>query len=145
MNEEQYQLWAGYAVALVAPAGIRRWWDEEDGRLAFHSEVRDMIDERPRHGYDGSVWQSRHDTRHVISVNEMTRRQDDYRPTSTRVRRTDRKRGLTSGTSPDPSADGLGCDLAREVNHDRVVDGDHVVVLHYDSQVVYVTKLVQLE
>lgn len=46
MNEEQYQLWAGYAVSIVAPAGMRRWWDEENGRLAFHSEVREMIDER---------------------------------------------------------------------------------------------------
>lgn len=46
MNEEQYQLWAGYAVSIVAPAGMRRWWDEENGRLAFHSEVRDMIDAR---------------------------------------------------------------------------------------------------
>jgi hypothetical protein len=25
---------------------MRRWWDEENGRLAFHSEVRQMIDER---------------------------------------------------------------------------------------------------
>ena len=38
LNEEQYQLWAGFAVAIVAPAGMRHWWDEEDGRLAFHSE-----------------------------------------------------------------------------------------------------------
>jgi len=46
LDEEQYQLWAGYAVSIVAPAGMRRWWDEENGRLAFHSEVRDMIDKR---------------------------------------------------------------------------------------------------
>jgi hypothetical protein len=46
MNEEQYQLWAGYAVSIVAPAGMRRWWDDENGRLAFHSEVREMIDQR---------------------------------------------------------------------------------------------------
>jgi hypothetical protein len=46
LGEEQYQLWAGYAVSTVAPAGIRRWWDEENGRLAFHSEVREMIGER---------------------------------------------------------------------------------------------------
>lgn len=46
LDEEQYRLWAGYAVSIVAPAGIRRWWDEENGRLAFHSEVREMIDER---------------------------------------------------------------------------------------------------
>ena len=46
LDEEQYQLWAGFAVAIVAPVGIRRWWEEEDGRLAFHSEVRKMIDQR---------------------------------------------------------------------------------------------------
>ena len=44
MDEEQYQLWAGWAVAWVAPKGIRRWWYEEDGRLGFHSTVRDLID-----------------------------------------------------------------------------------------------------
>ena len=46
LDEEQYQLWAGYAVSIVAPPGMRRWWDEEGGRLAFHSEVREMIDAR---------------------------------------------------------------------------------------------------
>jgi hypothetical protein len=48
LDEEQYQLWAGFAVAMVAPFRIRRWWEEEDGRLAFHSEVREMIDKRLR-------------------------------------------------------------------------------------------------
>ena len=46
LDEEQYQLWAGFAVAMVAPVGIRRWWEEEDGRLGFHSEIREMIDQR---------------------------------------------------------------------------------------------------
>ena len=46
IDEEQYQLWAGYAVSIVAPPGMRRWWHEEEGRLAFHSEVREMIDRR---------------------------------------------------------------------------------------------------
>ena len=46
MDEEQYQLWAGWAAAWVAPKGIRRWWYEENGRLAFHSTVRDVIDAR---------------------------------------------------------------------------------------------------
>jgi len=46
LAEEQYQLWAGFAVAFVAPIGVRRWWDEENGRLAFHSEVRKLIDAR---------------------------------------------------------------------------------------------------
>ena len=46
LDEEQYQLWAGFAVAMVAPVHIREWWDGEDGRLAFHSAVRRVIDER---------------------------------------------------------------------------------------------------
>jgi len=46
LDEEQYQLWAGFAVAMVAPVHIREWWDGEDGRLGFHSEVREMIDQR---------------------------------------------------------------------------------------------------
>ncbi len=46
MDEEQYQRWAGFAVAIVAPAGMRQWWDEEDGRSGFHLEVREMIDQR---------------------------------------------------------------------------------------------------
>jgi len=48
LDEEQYQLWAGFAVAVVAPPGIRHWWEQENGRLAFHSEVREMIDRRLR-------------------------------------------------------------------------------------------------
>jgi hypothetical protein len=44
MNEERYQLWAGFAVAIVAPPGVRRWWDEENGRMGFHREVRELID-----------------------------------------------------------------------------------------------------
>ncbi len=46
LDEEQYQLWAGFAVAMVAPDGIRRWWYEEDGRLAFAPGIRDLIDQR---------------------------------------------------------------------------------------------------
>lgn len=46
LDEEQYRLWEGFAVAVVAPVGIRQWWEEEDGRLAFHSEVREIIDAR---------------------------------------------------------------------------------------------------
>ena len=46
LDEEQYQLWARFVVAIVAPKGIRRWWDEENGRLGFHSELRELIDSR---------------------------------------------------------------------------------------------------
>lgn len=45
-REELVQLWAGFAVAIVAPVGIRQWWEEEDGKLGFHTDVREMIDER---------------------------------------------------------------------------------------------------
>jgi hypothetical protein len=48
LDEEQYQLWTGFAVAIVAPKGVRRWWDEENGRLGFRAEVRDLIDSRLR-------------------------------------------------------------------------------------------------
>ena len=46
LDEEQYQLWAGFAVAMVAPDRIRQWWYEEDGRLAFAPGIRDLIDQR---------------------------------------------------------------------------------------------------
>jgi hypothetical protein len=46
MEEEQYQLWAGFAVSIVASKGMRAWWENEDGRLGFHSGVRDLIDRR---------------------------------------------------------------------------------------------------
>ena len=48
LDEEQYRLWEGFAVAVVAPPGIRRWWHEEDGRLAFHSDVREIVEARLR-------------------------------------------------------------------------------------------------
>ena len=46
LDRERYELWLGFAVAIVAPVGIRRWWDEENGRMGFHSEVRNVIDDR---------------------------------------------------------------------------------------------------
>ena len=55
LDEDQYRLWAGFAVALVAPPGIRRWWDAENGRLAFHVPVREMIEDRLRDTQDPPV------------------------------------------------------------------------------------------
>ena len=46
LDEEQYERWAGFAVAMVAPVHIRQWWDNEDGKFAFSAEVREMIDRR---------------------------------------------------------------------------------------------------
>ena len=55
MEEEQYQLWAGFAVSIVASKGIRAWWEGEEGRLAFHSGVRDLIDRRLKDESDPPV------------------------------------------------------------------------------------------
>ena len=46
VDTEQYELWKGFAVAVVAPPRIREWWDGESGRLAFMPAVRDLIDHR---------------------------------------------------------------------------------------------------
>lgn len=46
VDEEQYRLWTGFAVAVVAPPGVRRWWDEENGRTGFQLGVRETIDAR---------------------------------------------------------------------------------------------------
>lgn len=46
LTAEQHRLWAGFAVAVVAPVHVRRWWDEEGGKFAFHAEVRELIDQR---------------------------------------------------------------------------------------------------
>lgn len=46
LDEERYQLWEGFAVAIVAPKGIRQWWDDESGKLGFMSEVRNLIDRK---------------------------------------------------------------------------------------------------
>jgi hypothetical protein len=46
LDRERYELWEGFAVAIVAPKGIREWWDGEAGKLAFMPEVRELIDRR---------------------------------------------------------------------------------------------------
>ena len=46
MEEERYQTWADVAVSIIAPSGIRHWWDEENGRSGFLPEVRELIDHR---------------------------------------------------------------------------------------------------
>jgi hypothetical protein len=48
LQSDRYDLWEGFAVSIVAGKGIRRWWDEESGRLAFTSPVRDLIDQKLR-------------------------------------------------------------------------------------------------
>jgi hypothetical protein len=46
LDDARYRLWEGFAVSIVAPKGIRKWWDGENGKLAFSPEVRDLIDRR---------------------------------------------------------------------------------------------------
>jgi len=46
LDDERYRLWEGFAIRLVAPKGIREWWDGESGKLAFMPEVRDLIDQK---------------------------------------------------------------------------------------------------
>jgi hypothetical protein len=46
LDRERYELWEGFAVSIVAPAGVREWWDGESGKLAFMPEVRELIDRR---------------------------------------------------------------------------------------------------
>ena len=46
LDDHRFQLWTGFAVAIVAPPGVRNWWDEEGGKFAFHTEVREEIDRR---------------------------------------------------------------------------------------------------
>jgi hypothetical protein len=44
LDRERYEIWKGVAVAIVAPKGIRQWWNDESGKMAFSLEVRDIID-----------------------------------------------------------------------------------------------------
>ena len=46
LDSQQYEIWEGFAVGIVAPKGIRAWWDDESGKLGFKPEVRDLIDRK---------------------------------------------------------------------------------------------------
>ena len=45
LAQERFDLWKGFAISIVASRGIRAWWDDESGKLAFMPRVRDLIDE----------------------------------------------------------------------------------------------------
>jgi hypothetical protein len=44
LEQDRFDLWKGFAVSIVASKGIRSWWDQEQGKLAFMPRVRDLID-----------------------------------------------------------------------------------------------------
>lgn len=46
LEPSRYALWEGFAVAMVAPPGMREWWHEESGRLAFMPDVRDLVERK---------------------------------------------------------------------------------------------------
>jgi hypothetical protein len=46
MEREQYDLWEGFVVSMVACRGIRQWWDGENGRSAFMPQTRELIESR---------------------------------------------------------------------------------------------------
>lgn len=46
LDRERYEVWEGFVIAIVAPKGIRDWWDGESGKLAFMPELRELIDRR---------------------------------------------------------------------------------------------------
>jgi len=46
IDKEQYNLWEGFVVSMVACKGIMEWWDGEQGRLAFMPKTRELIDLR---------------------------------------------------------------------------------------------------
>jgi hypothetical protein len=46
LDDERYELWAGWAVSMVAGPGIRDWWEHGNGKLGFAPPVRELIDRR---------------------------------------------------------------------------------------------------
>ena len=46
LEQEQYDLWEGFVISMVACKGIRDWWDGEQGRMAFMPQTRLLIEAR---------------------------------------------------------------------------------------------------
>ncbi len=46
LDDERYDLWESFAISMVASKGIRAWWDDELGKLAFMPNVRSLIDQK---------------------------------------------------------------------------------------------------
>jgi hypothetical protein len=61
LDEDRYKFWESIAVSSVASKGLREWWDEDNGKLAFMPEIRSLIDSKlndPNNVPDGSneIW-----------------------------------------------------------------------------------------
>ena len=46
LDEARYKLWEGFAISMVASTGLREWWDEDGGKLAFTAEIRTLFDRK---------------------------------------------------------------------------------------------------
>jgi hypothetical protein len=46
LDEERYNLWEGIAISMVASKGLREWWDEEQGKMAFMPDIRELFDRK---------------------------------------------------------------------------------------------------
>ena len=46
LEEDRYKFWESIAVAFVASKGLREWWDEDNGKLAFEPKIRSLIDSK---------------------------------------------------------------------------------------------------
>ena len=46
LDEDRYKFWQSIAVGFVASKGLREWWDEDNGKLAFEPKIRSLIDSK---------------------------------------------------------------------------------------------------
>ena len=46
LDENRYKFWESIAVGWVASKGLREWWDEDNGKLAFEPKIRSLIDSK---------------------------------------------------------------------------------------------------
>ena len=101
----------------------------------FHEDIRnpvlgdDVHGVRPRRGHHGSGCEVQHDAGHERAVLVLAGcRQANERLAALRCERATDEVSLSAGGAVHAMADGLGCDLAREVDGECRVDGAQVVV-----------------
>jgi hypothetical protein len=46
LDEDRYKFWENLAVGWVASKGLREWWDEDNGKIAFMPEIRSLLDSK---------------------------------------------------------------------------------------------------